>query len=426
MLRTLLVVLALTARASEPVDNLDSAFEKVPFEQWLVSPDQSGFRWSVHASRPELTYHQRLLTRVELQLDGADLAERRKNGELVFFIQLTDQAGRRYQNHGSIDLAKLEEGVRSQYLNYSHLAFVLPGDYRVSVAIFETATSQHSVRQLSLHVAPLKNDPLPEAWRGLPPVEFLRYVDPPDSWYQPGSTAKLYLPVTARHSIRPEILVNLTPSERALGRRPVPHRDLNALMPSLDVISQLDDAAAPMPVALLDLSRRKVVLSQRDVHRLDWAEIKNALGETNPGTIDVKSLEDRHQNARFFINEVRRRLDAPLPSGADGALRVLIVLSGVVEFESGEDLQPIQVEQPRDCRVYYFRFHTPPVARTPPPSLPMPGRRQHGRGMLDLPIQPSDQLAATLKPLAPRVFDIDTPDQFLKALAHMLEEIAGL
>ena len=118
MLRTLLVVLALTARGSEPVGNLDSAFEKVPFEQWLASPDQSGFRWTVHASRPELTYHQRLLTRVELQLDGADLAERRKNGELVFFIELTDQAGRRYQNHGSIDLAKLEGGVRSQYLDY--------------------------------------------------------------------------------------------------------------------------------------------------------------------------------------------------------------------------------------------------------------------------------------------------------------------
>jgi hypothetical protein len=35
-----------------------------------------------------------------------------------------------------------------------------------------------------------------------------------------------------------------------------------------------------------------------------------------------------------------------------------------------------------------------------------------------------DQLESTLKPLAPRLFDVDTPEQFRKALATVLAEIS--
>ncbi len=57
----------------------------------------------------------------------------------------------------------------------------------------------------------------------------------------------------------------------------------------------------------------------------------------------------------------------------------------------------------------------------------MPGRRMHsGRGIWDMPVPLSDQLAATLKPLSPRIYDIDNPEQFRKALARMLDEIAAL
>jgi len=427
VLRILLAALALAAAyPAEPEGDLDKAFDKIPFDQWLAGPEQSGLRWTVRATRSELSYQQRLVTRVEIQVDGADLAERRNNGELVIFIQIADQAGRRYQNHGSINLARLEDGIRSQYLTYSQLAFVMPGDYRVSLALLETGTSQHSTRQFSFTVPPLKNDPLPDAWRNLPPIEFVRSVDPPESWYQPGSDSKLSLPAVARHSIHPEVLVNLASSERAVGRHPLPHMELNSLMTSLNVMSQLDYPASPIPVALLDLSRQKAVFRQADVHGLEWAGIRSALADTNPGTIDVKSLEDRSQNAAFFVKEVRRRLDAPLPPG-QRPMRVLIILSGVVEFEGGEDLSPIQLEEPRECRVYYFRFHSPRVARTPPPAMIFPGRRSRsGRPGWEGPSQPSDQLAGTLKPLSPRIFDIESPDQFRKALSRMLDEIASL
>jgi hypothetical protein len=39
---------------------------------------------------------------------------------------------------------------------------------------------------------------------------------------------------------------------------------------------------------------------------------------------------------------------------------------------------------------------------------------------------PIDQLEPTLKPLAPRLFDVETPEDFRKALAAILTEIAKL
>jgi hypothetical protein len=37
-----------------------------------------------------------------------------------------------------------------------------------------------------------------------------------------------------------------------------------------------------------------------------------------------------------------------------------------------------------------------------------------------------DQLEPTLKPLAPRVFDVETPEEFRKALATIVAEIAKM
>ncbi len=78
------------------------------------------------------------VTRVELTLDGRDLEPRRGDGELVIFVQITDSGGNQYQHHHVIDLAKLDENIRSSNLEYLQRAFVLPGDYQVAAAIFDT------------------------------------------------------------------------------------------------------------------------------------------------------------------------------------------------------------------------------------------------------------------------------------------------
>jgi hypothetical protein len=178
-------------------------------------------------------------------------------------------------------------------------------------------------------------------------------------------------------------------------------------------------------VALLDLSRRRVIYDQDHIGELDWPAMKAAMAEADPGTIDVKSLADRQHNAAFFVTEVARRID---PAESTPPARVLIVLSGSVAFDSGEDLRPIHIKPAPDCRVFYFRFHAvqPRLAHSP---FPEGGRRHRLDTSIPMEVhrqQMPDQLASTLKPLAPRVVDIYQPEQFRKALAAMLAEVGRL
>jgi hypothetical protein len=152
VVRSFVLLFLSTAFVAQPPGQrgtLDPAFQKIPFDQW------------------------------------------RGDGELVFFVQITDRDGARYQDHGSIDLSKLDENIKAANLEYSQRAFFLPGDYRLAVAILDTATGEHSIRQTQFRVAPRQRDLLPDAWRDLPPVEFIGKAESPDSWYLPDIHGRL-------------------------------------------------------------------------------------------------------------------------------------------------------------------------------------------------------------------------------------------
>jgi hypothetical protein len=169
---------------------------------------------------------------------------------------------------------------------------------------------------------------------------------------------------------------------------------------------------------LLDLSRRKTVFDQSEVQDLDWPRLKTSLGEANTASIDIHSLSDRHEDAQFFVSEVRRLLRA----GEDKPC-VLVVLTRPVAFDSGEDLDPISLEALPACRVFYIRYHIAPQFVRVGPQMGMRGRRSRmgndpmmgGRN----PQEVFDQLERTLKPLSPKVMDVETPAQVTKALAEI-------
>lgn len=424
--RTAVLVLLSVAAGSQGFGqhgSLDPAFEKVPFDQWFAGAQQARIRWTARVSRAQLSAQQRLLAQVEVQADGRELAKRRGAGQLLIFVEFSDREGRRYQIHSVLDLDKVGEGIKASDVVSTEGVFVVPGDYRVRVALFFTSTREHCVKEDTLHVPPLKNDPLPDSWRDLPPVEFLPTTEPPDAWYLPAVSGRLRLPLETRRPVRIEVLVNLTPSERASGSNRVQDRNLGNLIPALKAISQVESRGAPLDVALLDLSRQRVTFHQDDVRDLDWPAMKDALAE-NPGTIDLKSLQNRRQDAQFFLREVARRIAA----APDQPPRALIVLSSPVEFESREDLQPIRVPRAPDCRVFYVRYGLERERAPALPSFPTPGRRMGGPP-ISMPRSsrvPIDQLASTLKPLAPRLFDVETPEQFRKALAAILAEISRM
>ncbi len=313
-LRNLLALLALGVAGHSTAwaqgGTLDPAFSAVPFNRWLAEGDQTHFRWTARVNGAELSGHQRLLSRVEIEVDGVELVSRRGHGQLVMMIQFQDSAERVYQAHGSIDLADVKDEAAKNNFMYAQEAFVLPGDYRVSMVIFDTKTGEHSAVQKPLHVNALRNDPLPRAWTDLPAVELLHAMDVPDVWFRPDIKGQLQLPLTTRRPLRIEVLMNASApaTSQRLSMGTAASRSLSNLVPALKVLSQIEIAGGGLHATLLDIPKRRVIFEQETARHLDWERVRAALTEADPNKIDVRALEHREQNAQFFVQQVRQRL----------------------------------------------------------------------------------------------------------------------
>ena len=358
-------------------------------------------------------------------MDGNELVQRKGHGQLAMFIQIQDSSDRVYQTHGAVELDEVKDAAAKSNIIYAQDAFVLPGDYRVSMALLDVKTGEHGAMQRALHVNPLKNDPLPGAWADLPTVELLPLTETPDDIFLPSVSGHMRLPIETRSPIQLDVLMNVSRSELDERDRAnqASKRSLPELLPALKVLSHVDVKGGSTSVSLLDLTRQRTSFFQTGARELDWGRMRVSLAEADPNRIDVVSLAKRQKNAQFFVDQVRQRIDGGRKSPG-GPLHVTVVLSGPIEFDSGEDKRPIQLEGKQEGKVFYIRYHTLP----PPPSLASfyegPGLRP--RNVTIRVTEPLDALVPMLKSIDVRLFDVYNPEQFRKALAQMLAEIAKL
>ncbi|HWY47297.1 MAG TPA: hypothetical protein VNX70_07930 [Bryobacteraceae bacterium] len=414
---------------------LDPAFKNIPFDTWVDQGDQAHIRWTARVLPVELSNHQRLQAKIDIQVDGNELARRRGKGFFVVLAQFTDKENRVYQTHEAIDLQLVKDDIGKSNVSYIPSAFVIPGDYRISLVVLATATKEHSAMQLQLHVNPLKNDPLAGSWRDLPPVEMLQASQSPDDLFLPNITGRLNLPLETRRPVRVDIIVNASPVSAGEPSRTeqIGNRSLTSLIPALKVLSEANVRNGTLNVVLLDLTTQHVIFQQDALHELDWPKLGPALKESGPNKIDIHALENRRQNAQFFVSQVSRRIESGAPKAKSDSKNepwpVLIVLSGPMAFASGEDLHPIELAGKPDAEVFYFRYHSLPE-RQPINPFEQEQRRmrrspmsQPGRGPTT---EPVDSLEHTLKPLQPHLYDVYTPAEFRKALANMFEELSKL
>ena len=361
---------------------------------------------------------------------------------MVVFMEIRDRDDRVFRTHRSLHFEELKNAGDLAAVNFEQQAFILPGDYQVAAAIYDTGSQEHALKRIKLHVPEVPHDPLPNSWRGLPEVEFVTIADPPDGWFLPDVSSRLSLAVENERPVRVEVVVNESPTELATGRTGrTMKRNMGNLIPALKVLSELDIKNGSMNVTLLDLERRKVSFNQEQAGKLDWARLRAALIDNDPDRIDVHALENHEQNAQFFVSEVRKRLestesngDVPLGLSAEPA-RVLIVLSGPMAFPKGQDLRPIEAAPEPGARVFYVRYYPPRPGiftglpsqpggggagrRGAPPPRPIPAGPNRGASL-------EDSLGRTLKPLGPRTFEVTTPAEFRNALAAIISEISRM
>ena len=429
-------------------------FSDYPFEQWAAAPDHASIRWQVHLLAPQLSVHQRLIERIQAVIPGAELEKRRGRGELVMLARFEDSDGRQWRAGSRLNLVNVQAGVKSDELTFTVAAFVRPGDYRILIALIDTQTMEHSFAHRTLHVAPLKADPLPDAWLGLPPVEVLPGIDGPDSWFLPAVKGLLQLPSkpvpekAVKQLPRIQILVNTTPSERSTNPAGSLRRNMGAVLPALKVLSGLNTKLQPPSPAAIDLTRHRVGFETADASSLDWTALNRFLTEVNPGIIDAKSLAGQSAMRQYFAEEVARR------AGDSGPARWLIILSGTLAF-SAQDETPLPVLPPDPNRhIVYLRFSSffgmgasgstatvgPEVRIAPAQRVhgPMPGLgtvlpggtgaeggrgRGPGRGQVDA-LFPDD-LERVLRPMGAQIISVTTPEVFRRIVASLAEEISA-
>ena len=400
---------------------VDAAFAAVPFQQWEAQGAKAELPWRPRITSPRLTLHQRIAVRVEVDLDGNELVKRCCEGQAVALVEITDQQGNTYRNYGGKELKDAKPAFRQYVVRISWQIFLLPGEYKATIAFYYTGRGAHSLTAERVHVAPLKHDPLRGSWRDLPAVEF---CDPQpegsDAFLLPNIQGRLHLPVQAGRQIRLEILENLTPypSER---RRPKLYTDrLGVFLPILKTFAQVGMENGTVGVSLLDFARRSVIFDQQDIKdgQVSWVNLKEAMAANSVTVIDVHDLAQGEEFGQFFSSEIARRLDE---AGSDPAMRVLIVISAPMELGSRK---PIEIAPPGggNFKVFYLRcdfLQTPAIvqerifATSVEPSVQRIERLQDGIGK-------------ALRALKPRVFAVDSAQGVREALAAILSELSAM
>ncbi len=404
---------------------LDPFIAATPFHTWLATTPRPQIPWKVEFLPLQLSYYQRITLRIRIQVPGKELLLRVSRGGFSSMIQATDGAGQIYQDHTVLEPQDLEKQVRKGTLELIWNMLVVPGEYRVALALYDQSTGEYSFMEQLVTVPPLKDDPLPGAWSDSPSLQFFNPDKDQFKVFLATPPARLNLPLRTRRSLHLEVIVNLTPAENAAESLTRYTHDLVVLLGALAAFTQLDLRNGSLRVETLDLSRRRVIFEQENVRELDWPRLQSAVGTMDPSRIDVASLEHRGENAAFLALELQRRLDQAARAAASGEpapLSVYIIVSSPTGLEPGTEPSPLALPEGSDCLVYYiYGIYSEQFARSRAgrfPIRPYPRPRDDSRFGYD-------DIGKLLKPLKPRVFRSASPEEFRSALAKLIAEVSA-
>jgi hypothetical protein len=414
MTRAYLLALTVVIGSAQTVTR-EGFFTRYPFDRWLADGEHTQVRWTTHIETPHLTAHQRLSARIDIAVEAKEIQKRRGRGEIVTFVQIEDAIGHRWRTHNTYSLRAIPPDVKTHAILYSQEVFILPGDYTFTLATCDSSTREYSLARRTLHVSPLRADPLPAAWAGLQPVEFVQRFEAPDSWFQPYIRGRVRLPLETRRPVHLDLVMNMTPSERVSGSVHTFRRNMSVLVPALKLLSNLEPSKGTLDVALLDLTRR-TIWEQKNVRGLDWNRMRALFSDANPGVIDAQSLAVKAQMAQFFWDQM---LDRLRPDAGSDTLHVMIVLSAPAFLEHQFKVEPASFPKDPNRKVFYLRYRPTPLARVafdPFNRAPMPTAMS----------LPSDDLEHTLKSLDARVYSAVTAEEFRKAVSNVMAEVGKM
>jgi hypothetical protein len=406
------LVIAVGAGSTPPVNaeepSTDSVFADAPFDKWTAQGNHQDMAWQVQMSADRLSFHQRLIATIQVQVPGPELLKRSHDDHITLLVEVRNGQGVSVRNFGLLELNNLKPEMKRSDVEFSWQAFAVPGQYELSVALWDKKSGEHNFLRRLFHVDAYRNDPLPEMWRGLPAFEFWGTKrDGPDYMFHADIEGRPNLALATRRPIEMEVLFDMSPSAEIFrGSYGYYNHYLSAALPTFKIFNQINLNNGSRHAATVDLVQRHIVFEQDDGKELDWAVLgKTLLPDSGPGTVSVKDLKNRQQSPVYLREEIVRRLKTeaePATKTGESPLHVFVVLGSPMDFYTFPKLPEIETGEERDCVIYYLQFEFT--------------QREGITGAIG-------NVEKMLKPLKIRSFEVRSADDVRRALAKMLEEL---
>jgi hypothetical protein len=385
---------------SQTQQQIEIDLSSIPISDWLQQTNISEIPWNFRSTVPGLRMDQRLEISYGARISAKNLNRTGHSHELFMISQIV-RPDQDWASELNILPFKLDGELPSgQEVRFGMRILVKPGDYELSVVLYDRITGKHNALKRRIEVPSLRNDPLPDAFTGIPPAEFPRVKDDEentDRLFQ--TTGNLFLPVGNTRPIDLELISTFSPPDQWARRARMVGIHKDNIQGALAALSQVDLRNGSISVTGLDLARREVLLDHKDIDTLDWTGVIEGFEKAGSSLISTTALQGRKANGTFFRDFLDERLSTNAPG--DHPLRVLILITGSILFESGSDLQAIQLEGDCRCRVYHLRF----------------------RLTQD---DVFDDLQKVIRPLRPRTFNLLTPRDLRKAIGAILDDLQAL
>ncbi len=390
---------------------MESVFADAPFDKWAAQGNHQDMAWQVQASADRLSFHQRLIATIQVQVPGREMLKRSQDDHITLLVEVRNGQGVSVRNFGLLELNNLKPEMKRSDVEFSWQAFAVPGQYELSVALWDKKSGEHNFLRRLFHVDAYRNDPLPEMWRGLDAFEFWSTKrDGPDYMFHADVEGKPNLALATRRRVEMQVLLDMTPSAEVFrGSYGYYNHYLGAALPTFKLLNQINLKNGSRRAAALDLVQRHIVFEQDDGKELDWATLRKTLSPDNgPGTVSVKDLQSKQQSPVYLREEIVRRLKAGSEHEAktgERPLHVFILLGGPMDFYTFPKLPEIETGNEQDCVIYYLQFEFT--------------QREEITGAIG-------NVEKMLKPLKMRSFEVRSADDVRRALAKILEEVGRI
>lgn len=378
----------------------------VPVAQWLQGPERRDFEWKVQLFGPWLSFQQRYVVGIRASMPvrkllgaGVSLAD------LHFVVRVRDNSGQWLPGQHYSLFVPPPDIAKARGMQFFTHFYARPGNYSVAVLAYDSRNRRGNVWKSDFQVPVLKPDPLPEAGRNLPAVEFR-----PEMGSEPWAPehARLYLPVANVRPVQLDVVVNLSLSG-AMNTRYAEAPDwlyrTNAavLLQIGRVLSQLDLKKGCVRFSAVDIVRQRVFADRTPGPDVDWGQLLRSVDLLQRNKIDVHVLGRQKLTPALFAKFLEQVSSGPSACGQAGEApaHALLVVSDAFLFPGKIEMTAVRPEVIPGTQCYYLQVNS------------ISGGNW-------------DQIGRVLRPLHPTRWEFSNATRFREVVAHLIAEIQSL